>query len=177
MEQVPGVKPMDANLRTKMPPFLLPRKFWRAFAVTRCSTRGWAFPDTCCLRESKPSWRPRSRPTSCWPSKGPSRTRCAEERRIFLRTERRIGNYKDDTMAEIQNGAFPTSVTTFWFLSFGCTIDHGARNNSKWHSNSLTIILSIDLLKSYHVMLVASSVTRLGDFLDFGQLFKAFGNN
>ena len=26
-------------------------------------------------------------------------------------------------------------------------------------------------------MLVASSVTRLGDFLHFGQLFQAFGNN
>ena len=25
--------------------------------------------------------------------------------------------------------------------------------------------------------LVTTSVTRLGDFLDFGQLFKAFGNN
>ena len=24
---------------------------------------------------------------------------------------------------------------------------------------------------------VASSVTRLGDLLDFGQIFKAFGNN
>ena len=25
--------------------------------------------------------------------------------------------------------------------------------------------------------IVSSSVTRFGDFLDFGQLFKAFGNN
>ena len=27
------------------------------------------------------------------------------------------------------------------------------------------------------VRMVSSSVTRLGDILDFGQLFKAFGNN
>ena len=26
-------------------------------------------------------------------------------------------------------------------------------------------------------LLVSSSVTRLGDLLDFGQVFKAFGNN
>ena len=30
---------------------------------------------------------------------------------------------------------------------------------------------------SIHGLRVSSSVTRLGDLLDFGQLFKVFGNN
>ena len=31
--------------------------------------------------------------------------------------------------------------------------------------------------KVFYYLLIAHSVTRLGDFLHFGQFFKAFGNN
>ena len=34
-----------------------------------------------------------------------------------------------------------------------------------------------DLLDKENVMKFAASVTTLGDLLEFGQLFKAFGNN
>ena len=32
-------------------------------------------------------------------------------------------------------------------------------------------------LENFFIRSVSGSVTRLGDILDFGQLFKAFGNN
>ena len=44
--------------------------------------------------------------------------------------------------------------------------------NVKWETPKGTEISSI-----YLIFAVAISVTRLGDFLHFGQLFKAFGNN
>ena len=38
-------------------------------------------------------------------------------------------------------------------------------------------LLDHNLIKVDTSRKVASSVTRFGNFLDFGQLFKAFGNN
>ena len=35
----------------------------------------------------------------------------------------------------------------------------------------------IPFTKEIHGLVLLSSVTRLGDLLDFGQLFKPFGNN
>ena len=46
-------------------------------------------------------------------------------------------------------------------------------------SDERTIVLSRsrNIIRQIENMWIASSVTRLGDFLHFGQQFKAFGNN
>ena len=63
------------------------------------------------------------------------------------------------------------NLTTIWNRSF----------------NQFLIKISIDwtvipiqllfLVIFYHVLLLLPSVTRLGDLLNFGQLFKAYGHN
>ena len=49
-----------------------------------------------------------------------------------------------------------------------------------WQTNHLPAIEHCTYVKGilkFELLLIANSVTRLGDLLDVGQLFKAYGNN
>ena len=71
---------------------------------------------------------------------------------------------------------FKISRRVIKYLGYFCK-SFWAKNFQK--SSNLVTLASLPLfLMFFHTHLrVALSVTRLGDLLDFGQLFEAFGNN
>ena len=48
--------------------------------------------------------------------------------------------------------------------------DHRTANQLQVNASKFTLVV-------FAILVFTSSVTRLGDLLDFGQLFKAYGNN
>ena len=76
---------------------------------------------------------------------------------------------------------FRTDVPSFVVVDVGVTTHHIRLTcRHRLHLDPSRITFHIFYLQGYDksfYLLVVASVTRLGDLLDFGQLFKAFGNN
>ena len=74
-----------------------------------------------------------------------------------------------ETGGQMGTDPSPTKVRDFYLAYLKITF--------YWNYPTAVLARIKSTLTHFHPIWLATSVTRLGDLLDFGQLFKAFGNN